>query len=121
MSGNDQGPVPLILGMEHEGDLSAELGWVPTWTTRAGKPRPWPVILGHEFSGEIAALGAGVKDMGVGDLVYGLNDWYRDGAYAEYCVARVADLAHKPAGPFQRRVATATMSEKRLDRSFKTS
>jgi NADPH:quinone reductase-like Zn-dependent oxidoreductase len=36
--------------------------------------------------------------MGVGDLVYGLNDWYRDGAYAEYCVARVADLAHKPAG-----------------------
>ncbi len=36
--------------------------------------------------------------MGVGDLVYGLNDWYRDGASAEYCVARVADIAHKPAG-----------------------
>jgi len=32
----------------------------------------------------------------LGDLVYGLNDWYRDGASAEYCVARVADLAHKP-------------------------
>jgi NADPH:quinone reductase-like Zn-dependent oxidoreductase len=32
----------------------------------------------------------------VGDLVYGLNDWYRDGASAEYCVARVADFAHKP-------------------------
>src|SRR6185295_18859865 len=29
-------------------------------------------------------------------LVYGLNDWYRDGASAEYCVARVADFAHKP-------------------------
>jgi NADPH:quinone reductase-like Zn-dependent oxidoreductase len=29
-------------------------------------------------------------------LVYGLNDWYRDGASAEYCVARVTDLAHKP-------------------------
>jgi NADPH:quinone reductase-like Zn-dependent oxidoreductase len=34
----------------------------------------------------------------VGDLVYGLNDWYRDGASAEYCVARVADIAGKPAG-----------------------
>jgi len=30
--------------------------------------------------------------------VYGLNDWYRDGASAEYCVARVADIAGKPAG-----------------------
>ena len=45
-----------------------------------GEPRPLPVIPGHEFSGEIAALGAGVTDVGVGDLVYGLNDWYRDGA-----------------------------------------
>jgi NADPH:quinone reductase-like Zn-dependent oxidoreductase len=35
--------------------------------------------------------------VGVGDLVYGLNDWYRDGASAEYCVARVADFARKPA------------------------
>jgi NADPH:quinone reductase-like Zn-dependent oxidoreductase len=34
----------------------------------------------------------------VGDLVYGLNDWYRDGASAEYCVASVGDIAAKPAG-----------------------
>ena len=74
-----------------------ELSWVPTWTTPAGEPRPLPIIPGHEFSGEIAALGAGVKDVGVGDLVYGLNDWFRDGAQAEYCVARVADFARKPA------------------------
>jgi NADPH:quinone reductase-like Zn-dependent oxidoreductase len=56
-----------------------------------------PVIPGHEFSGEIAALGAGVTDVGVGDGVYGMSDWYRDGAQAEYCTARVADLASKPA------------------------
>src|SRR5207249_7460390 len=61
-----------------------------------GEPRPLPVIPGHEFSGEISALGAGVRDAGVGDLVYGLNDWYRDGASAEYCVARIADIAYKP-------------------------
>lgn len=56
-----------------------------------------PVIPGHEFSGEIAALGAGARDVSVGDLVYGFNDWYRDGASADYCAARVADIAGKPA------------------------
>ncbi len=87
-----------------------ELSWVPTWTTRAGEARPMPVIPGHEFSGEIAALGAGVRDVGVGDLVYGLNDWYRDGARAEYCVARVADYASKPAGIDHVRAAATPIS-----------
>jgi NADPH:quinone reductase-like Zn-dependent oxidoreductase len=86
----------VLVRVHAAGVIHTELSWVPTWTTRAGEPRPLPVIPGHEFSGEIAALGAGVRDVGVGDLVYGLNDWYRDGASAEYCVARVADLAHKP-------------------------
>ena len=87
----------VLVRVHAAGVIHTELSWVPTWTTRAGEPRPLPVIPGHEFSGEIAALGAGVKDVGVGDLVYGLNDWYRDGASAEYCVARVADIAHRPA------------------------
>src|SRR3954453_7444508 len=88
----------VLVRVHSAGVIHTELGWVPTWSTPAGEPRPLPVIPGHEFSGEIAALGAGVRDVGVGDLVYGLNDWYRDGAWAEYCVARVADIAHKPAG-----------------------
>jgi NADPH:quinone reductase-like Zn-dependent oxidoreductase len=88
----------VLVRVHAAGVIHTELSWIPTWTTRAGKPRPLPVIPGHEFSGEIAALGAGVGDVGVGELVYGLNDWYRDGASAEYCVARVADLARKPAG-----------------------
>jgi NADPH:quinone reductase-like Zn-dependent oxidoreductase len=87
----------VLVRVHAAGVIHTELSWVPTWTTRAGEPRPLPVIPGHEFSGEIAALGAGVRDAGVGDLVYGLNDWYWDGASAEYCVARVADIAHKPA------------------------
>jgi NADPH:quinone reductase-like Zn-dependent oxidoreductase len=87
----------VLVRVHAAGVTPTELTWVPTWTTRTGEPRPLPVIPGHEFSGEIAALGAGVKEVGVGDLVYGLNDWYRDGAQAEYCVARVADLATKPA------------------------
>jgi NADPH:quinone reductase-like Zn-dependent oxidoreductase len=88
----------VLVRVHAAGVIQTELFWVPTWTTPTGEPRPWPVIPGHEFSGEIAALGAGVRDVSVGDLVYGLNDWYRDGTWAEYCVARVADFAHKPAG-----------------------
>jgi len=73
-----------------------ELLWVPTWTTRTGADRPFPIILGHEFSGVIAALGAGVTEWAAGDPVYGLNDWFADGAQAEYCVAPAAPLAPKP-------------------------
>src|SRR5262245_65360296 len=64
-----------------------EIQWVPTWTTRTGTPRPLPIILGHEFSGEVVGLGAGVIDVAVGDEIFGMNDWFRDGAQAEYCVA----------------------------------
>ena len=87
----------VLVRVHAAGVTPTELSWVPTWTTRTGEARPLPVIPGHEYSGEIAALGAGVTDVGVGDLVYGLNDWYRDGAQAEYCVARVGDFATKPA------------------------
>lgn len=73
-----------------------ELAWAPTWTTPTGEPRPFPIILGHEFSGEVAAVGRGVTDLAVGDFVYGLNDWYRDGAQAEFCTARATEVALKP-------------------------
>jgi NADPH:quinone reductase-like Zn-dependent oxidoreductase len=87
----------VLVRVHAAGVIPTELSWVRTRTLRTGEPRPLPIIPGHEFSGEIAALGAGVKELDVGDPVYGLNDWYRDGAQAEYCVARVADLASKPA------------------------
>jgi NADPH:quinone reductase-like Zn-dependent oxidoreductase len=74
-----------------------ELLWVPTWATRDGGPRPLPVIPGHEFSGNVAALGEGVTAVGLGEAVYGMNDWFGDGAQAEYCLARAADVARKPA------------------------
>src|SRR5574341_662623 len=73
-----------------------ELVWVPTWTTPMGGPCRFPIILGHEFSGEVAAVGDGVTDVAVGNPVYGLNDWFGDGALAEYCVARAAEVAPKP-------------------------
>jgi NADPH:quinone reductase-like Zn-dependent oxidoreductase len=44
----------------------------------------------------VAALGDGVSDFSVGDEVYGMNDWFGDGAQAEHCLARVTDMARKP-------------------------
>jgi len=44
----------------------------------------------------VAALGAGVAHVAIGDEVYGLNDWYRDGAQAEFCVARAGEVAPRP-------------------------
>jgi NADPH:quinone reductase-like Zn-dependent oxidoreductase len=87
----------VLVRVHAAGVTNTELTWVPTWTKPSGEPRDLPVTPGHEFSGEVAALGTGVTDVAVGDLVYGLNDWYRDGAQAEYCVARVVDIALKPA------------------------
>ena len=100
----------VLVRVHAAGVIQTELSWVPTWATPAGEPRPFPVIPGHEFSGEIAALGTGVRDAGVGDSVYGLNDWYRDGASAEFCVARVADIAGKPTSVDHVHAAAAPIS-----------
>lgn len=72
-----------------------ELLWPPTWQTTAGQPRALP-IPGHEFSGVIAVVGAAVADLAEGDAVYGMNDWFAEGADAEYVVARARDVALKP-------------------------
>lgn len=73
-----------------------EFEWFPTWTTSDGKPRPFPAVLSHEFSGEIEALGEGVTTLKAGNAVYGLNDWFSNGAQAEYCVAPTSAIALKP-------------------------
>jgi NADPH:quinone reductase-like Zn-dependent oxidoreductase len=73
-----------------------ELQWYPTFNTSSGESRPFPIVLSHEFSGVIEELGSGVKDMKVGDEVYGLNGWFSNGAQAEYCVAPTTMLTAKP-------------------------
>jgi NADPH:quinone reductase-like Zn-dependent oxidoreductase len=73
-----------------------ELLWVPTWTTQTGEPRPLPIIPGHEFAGNVAALGVGVTGVELGSAVYGMNEWSGNGAQAEYCLAPVTAITKKP-------------------------
>ena len=54
-------------------------------------------VPGHEFSGVIAAIGKDVQDFKVGDEVYGMNDWFADGATAEFCITLPQNIARKPA------------------------
>ncbi len=72
-----------------------ELTWSETWSTKAGVKRAYP-IPGHEFSGVVTARGSGVTDIQVGEAVYGLTDFSRDGAEAEFTLALPAELAPKP-------------------------
>src|SRR5262249_57815611 len=86
----------VLVRVHAAGVIPTELLWQTSRTTQSGTPRPLPLIPGHEFSGELAALGEGVTGVRVGEAVYGMNDWFSDGAQAEYCLARVEDIARKP-------------------------
>jgi NADPH:quinone reductase-like Zn-dependent oxidoreductase len=72
-----------------------EFAWYPTFHTPEGGARPFPIILGHEFSGVVDASGPACMGVQVGDLVYGLSDWFIDGAQADYCLTVPANIAPK--------------------------
>src|SRR6476469_9873570 len=55
-----------------------------------------PHILGRDFSGVVASLGAGVSDFAVGDAVFGVNETANEGAYAEKLAIKAAIVARKP-------------------------
>ncbi|EEF59733.1 NADP-dependent oxidoreductase [Pedosphaera parvula] len=85
-----------LIKVHATGIMPTEFRWFPTFNTPEGKPRRFPIVLSHEFSGTIEALGAGVTGFEVDDPVFGLNDWFTNGAEAEYCVAPATALAQKP-------------------------
>ena len=72
-----------------------ELSWPSTWTDRPGRDRT-PSIPGHELAGIVSALGYGTTGLTVGQRVFGLTDWYRDGTLAEYVAIEARNLAPLP-------------------------
>src|ERR1700755_2303327 len=69
-----------------------ELDWPATWTDRGGRDRA-PSIPGHELSGVVAELGYGTTGLTVGQRVFGLTDWSRNGSLAEYTAVEARNLA----------------------------
>ena len=86
----------VLVRVHASGVTPTELVWYPTTHTKAGAARRH-VVPGHEFSGVVATVGAGVKEFAKGDAIYGMNDWFADGATAEYCLTVPTCIARKPA------------------------
>ena len=99
---HEEAPIPEpgtgdVLVRVHAASFTpTELTWPSTWVDRLGHDRR-PVIPGHEVSGTVEALGWGTTGFAVGEAVYGLTDWYRDGSLAEFVAVEARNLAPKSA------------------------
>ncbi|MBR0691994.1 NADP-dependent oxidoreductase [Bradyrhizobium lablabi] len=89
----DPGPGQVLVRV-HAAGVGPWDGWI-----RAGKsalPQPVPLTLGSDLSGTVAALGADISGLAIGDRVFGMTNAQFLGAYAEYAVATAGMLARKP-------------------------
>jgi NADPH:quinone reductase-like Zn-dependent oxidoreductase len=84
-----------VVQVHASGFVPTELTWPSTWTDRLDCDRT-PSIPGHEMAGVITALGYGTTGLSVGQRVFGLTDWYRDGTLAEYVAVEARNLAPLP-------------------------
>src|SRR5256885_1263296 len=85
----------VVVQIHASGFTGDELTWPSTWTDRVGRDRT-PSIPGHELAGVVTALGYGTTGMSIGQRVFGLTDWYRDGTLAEYVAVEARSLTPLP-------------------------
>jgi NADPH:quinone reductase-like Zn-dependent oxidoreductase len=85
----------VIVQVHASGFVPTELEWPSTWVDRAGRNRT-PSIPGHELAGVVTSLGYGTTGLSVGQRVFGLADWHRDGTLAEYMAIEARNLAPLP-------------------------
>jgi NADPH:quinone reductase-like Zn-dependent oxidoreductase len=85
----------LLIRVRATGVTPTELLWYPTTHTKQGGTRT-RAVPGHEFSGIIAAVGKGADGFNVRDEIYGMSDWFADGAVAEFCLTQPQNIAMKP-------------------------
>ena len=85
----------VIVRVHASGFVSTELEWPSTWNDRAARDRT-PSIPGHELAGVVTALGYGTTGLSVGQRVFGLADWHRDGTLAEHVAIEARNLAPLP-------------------------
>lgn len=85
----------VVVEVHASGFVPTELEWPSTWTDRAGRDRA-PSIPGHEVAGVVTALGYGTTGLTLGQRVFGLTDWHRDGTLADYAAIESRNLAPLP-------------------------
>lgn len=89
------GEVEVLVRVYATSVMWQEPTWAETWKTPTGVDRHLPIPC-HDLSGMVAEVGTGVTNVAVGEAVYALTEFWRDGAAAEYTLARATDLAPKP-------------------------
>jgi NADPH:quinone reductase-like Zn-dependent oxidoreductase len=85
----------VVVQVHASGFVGTELTWPSTWADRLGRERA-PTIPGHELAGVVTAVGYGTTGLSVGQRVFGLTDWYRDGTLAAYVAVEARNLAPLP-------------------------
>src|SRR6201996_7662840 len=85
----------VVVQVHAAGYVPTELAWPSTWTGRRNDDRT-PSIPGHDLAGVVTAIGDGTTGLSVGQRVFGLADWYRDGTLAEYVAMEARNLAPLP-------------------------
>ncbi|MFD4231237.1 NADP-dependent oxidoreductase [Streptomyces sp. NPDC058545] len=85
----------VVVRIHASGFVPTEMSWPSTWTDRLDRDRT-PSIPGHELAGVVTALGYGTTGLSVGQRVFGLTDWTRDGTLAEYAAVEARNLAPLP-------------------------
>src|SRR5512133_3271246 len=85
----------VVVQVYASGFVGTELAWPSTWTDRLDRDRT-PSIPGHELAGVVTALGYGTTGLSVGQRVFGLTDWTRDGTLAEFAAVEARNLAPLP-------------------------
>src|SRR6185437_8496203 len=85
----------VVVEVQASGFTGNELEWPSTWVDRLGRDRT-PSIPGHELAGVVTALSDGATGLSVGQRVFALTDWTRDGTLAEYVVVEARNLAPLP-------------------------
>ncbi|MGW2937756.1 NADP-dependent oxidoreductase [Streptomyces sp. NPDC001156] len=85
----------VIVQIHASGFVPTEMEWPSTWADRAGRDKT-PSIPGHELAGVVTALGYGTTGLSVGQRVFGLADWHRDGTLAQYVAIEARNLAPLP-------------------------
>ncbi|MEW9531811.1 NADP-dependent oxidoreductase [Microbispora sp. NPDC049125] len=85
----------VVVEVHASGFVPTEMEWPSTWTDRRDRDRT-PSIPGHELAGVVTALGYGTTGLSVGQRVFGLTDWHRDGTLAEYVAVEARNLAPLP-------------------------
>lgn len=85
----------VLVQVHASGFTADELTWPSTWTDRLDRDRT-PSIPGHELAGVVTAIGYGTTGWSIGQRVFGLTDWTRDGTLAEYVAVEARNLAPLP-------------------------